>query len=430
MTAARLVAVLCLAAAAAALPARGAAQDTTRVQNVPRSDTARARETTRARDTSSAADTQSRRDTLVAARPFRVCAGGDVTLGTNLDTAWAAAAGRRLRVAFGRSAAPESLVAPLRPMFADADLVLVNVEGAIGRGPVADDPKCSKKSRFCYAFRADPAAAAALRSLGDSGARVVGNVANNHAYDAGADGVDSTVANLARAGVLVTGRDTLATPVPLANGDTIGVLGFYTSAATPDVRDLPAVRRHVARAVATYGTVIVNAHIGAEGAGAQRTRDSTELFLESRIDRGNPVAFARAALDAGATLVIGHGPHVLRAAEWRDDRLVLYSLGNLLTYGPFNVTEPMNRGVVACADVVGRSVLGADLRPTVQLAPGLVAPDPRRRALALIDSLSALDFPSPVPGTGARVNVWGDVLRRPLPAAAAGASAGGQLPRN
>src|SRR5207302_1337531 len=165
---------------------------------------------------------------------------------------------------------------------------------------------------------APPGAAEALRSIGDSNAVVLGNVANNHARDAGNEGVEITIAHLRRARVLVAGADTLATPVVLPGGGTIAVLGFYTSSETPDVRDLAAVRRHVARAVETYGTVIVTAHIGAEGVDAQRTRDSTEYFLESRIDRGNPVAFANAAFDAGATLVLGHGPHVLRAAEWRD----------------------------------------------------------------------------------------------------------------
>jgi hypothetical protein len=207
---------------------------------------------------------------------------------------------------------------------------------------------------------------------------------------------------------LVTGADTLATPIILPGGSTLAVLGFYTSTETPDVRDLAALRRHVARAVEMYRTVVVTAHIGAEGATAQRTGDSTEYFLDSRIDRGNPVAFANAALDAGATLVIGHGPHVLRAAEWRDDRLVLYSIGNLATYGPFNLLEPMNRGVVACADLLERQVIGAELRPTLQLSPGVVVRDPARRALILIDSLSALDFPM----TGVRVDKWGELHRR------------------
>jgi len=373
-----------LALALAAAPAIAAAQDTTAIVVVD--------------------------STPREPRAFRVCAGGDITLGTNLDTAWAKRAARRMRVELGLSDAPAALVAPLRELFSDADLVLLNVETAIGSGP--SKTKCTKHSKNCFAFRGPADAAPALRSLGDSSAVVVGNVANNHARDAGDEGVDTTIAHLQRAGMLVTGADSLATPVMLKDSTVIGVLGFYTSDIQTDARNIPAVYRHVARAVAQFGTVIVTAHIGAEGVAAQRTRDSTELFLESKIDRGNPVQFANAALAGGAALVIAHGPHVLRAAEWRDERLVLYSLGNLATYGPFNLVEPMNRGVVACADLVGARVIGAELRPTVQRAPGVVARDTSGRALTLIDSLSVLDFPV----TGVRVDAWGELQRRLPPA--------------
>lgn len=345
----------------------------------------------------------------VLPRPTRVCAGGDITLGTNLDTVWSRLAERRFRQQFGFAPDPMTLMAPLRQLFGDADVVLLNVETAIGSGPVRS-PKCGPRSKNCYAFRGAPESAPALRSIGDSPAAVVGNVANNHARDAGQEGFDATAAHLVRAGILVTGADTLATRVMLPDSAVLGVIGFHTNEAATDARNLAAVRRHVARAVEHYGTVIVTVHIGAEGVTAQRTGDSTEFFLASRIDRGNPVAFATAAFEAGATLVVGHGPHVLRAAEWRGDRLVLYSLGNLATYGPFNLLEPMNRGVVACVDLSGRRVIGAELRPTVQLAPGLVIRDSTRRALHLIDSLSALDFPV----TGARVDAWGD-LQRAIP---------------
>jgi len=100
---------------------------------------------------------------------------------------------------------------------------------------------------------------------------------------------------------------------------------------------------------------------------------------------------------------------VLRAGEWRGDRLVLYSLGNLLTYGPFRMREPSVRGAVACAviDSVGH-VASAELRPTVQLGAGVLRPDSLRRALKLIDSLSALDFPR----TGVRVDSAGNLLKR------------------
>jgi hypothetical protein len=88
---------------------------------------------------------------------------------------------------------------------------------------------------------------------------------------------------------------------------------------------------------------------------------------------------------------------------------VFYSLGNLLTYGPFSLVEPLNRGALACAvlDEEGR-VLSAQLRSTRQLPPGTVRADETGRAAALADSLSALDFPH----TGARIDpVTGQVLR-------------------
>jgi hypothetical protein len=344
--------------------------------------------------------------------PPRVCAGGDVTLGTNLDTSWVYTPPRRRpgrppppRRRPGSIVAlpdPDSLLAPLRPLLRDADVVLINVEGAIGEGPAPR--KCREGSENCYAFRQPPRAAAAIRRLSDSAA-VIGNLANNHAGDAGPEGLEVTTRHLTSAGVLVTGIDTLATAVVTRGGDTIGVLGFSTSAG-PDPRDLDAVRRHVTRARARFPLVVVTMHMGAEGLDAQRTRDSTELFLG--IDRGNSVAFARAAVASGASLVIGHGPHVMRAAEWVGSALIFYSLGNLVTYGPFAHDEPLNRGAIACATLVpGAGVRDAALRSTVQRSPGFVRPDRSGRAATLVDSLSRLDFPA----TGARLVTEARVTR-------------------
>ena len=341
--------------------------------------------------------------------PFRVCAGGDVTLGTNLDPKWARSAADTLWHSFGIRPDPDSIAPSLKPFLAGADLVLLNVEGAIGSGPAPR--KCGPKSTACFAFRQPPNAAGALRRLADSTVAIVGNVANNHAHDAGPAGRDTTVARLDAAGIRVTGVDTIATAVALASGDTIGVLGFYTDSTTPDARDLRAVRRHVARAAEQFAVVIVTMHLGAEGPTAQRTRNATERFL-TKINRGNPVGFADAAFAGGATLVVGHGPHVLRAAEWRGDRLALYSLGNLLTYGPFKLREPTNRGAVACATIdSARSVSHAELRPTMQVWPGVLLPDSTNRAWTLIDSLSGLDFPR----SGVTVDSTGAVGKRKRP---------------
>ena len=346
-------------------------------------------------------------------RPIRFCAGGDVTLGSNIpivppDTS-----------PLGQLATPlppptpprlpssRRLLSPLRPLVRDADVVLLNVEGAIGEGEVTS--KCGPRSTMCFALRQPPGAATALRALNESAA-IVGNVANNHSRDAGLAGFDTTLAWLARAGVFTTGADTLATPVVTRHGDTIAVLGFATSGiGIPDLRDLEAVRRHVARAAEQYARVVVTMHLGAEGRDAQRTRDTVELYAGG--NRGNPVEFARTAVEAGADLVVGHGPHVMRAMEWRGDALVMYSLGNLVTYGPFSNRPPLDRGAVVCATLDRRGVPShVVMRATRQHGAGWVARDRARRAAFLVDSLSRLDFPR----TGARVRADGQVSRPPV----------------
>jgi hypothetical protein len=381
---------------------------------------------------------------VVACDSVRVCAGGDVTLGTNLDSTWGRIATGVAKGNWRAALIPaDSLISPLRPLFSNADIALVNAEGAFGDDSVSDD-KCSLRVRLrrnahavghvatgartrkrpkaeaqaakppsahCFVLRQPASAAAALRKLGDSSTVVVANVANNHAHDAGDDGFLHSVHLLHQAGLLVTGADTMPTLAVTKRGDTVAVLGF-SAWSSPGVGDLAAVSRLVAAAHARYGRVIVTAHMGAEGASAQRIGDSTEHFVGE--DRGNPVAFAHAAIDAGAWLVIGHGPHVLRAAEWRDSALVFYSLGNLVNYGPFNLAEPRNSGVVVCAtlDSAGAPV-NVMVEPTTQVSEGMVRSDSARRARVLLDSLSGLDFPS----TGATVDSTGAVRRRAVSSA-------------
>src|ERR1051325_9364465 len=97
------------------------------------------------------------RDTVVKvpprtlSTPIRVCAGGDVTLGTNLDPRWAKSAAKRLDSLFSLSADPDSLAPQLAPFVSGANVLLFNFEGAIGAGPV--ERKCGPKSTSCFAFR-------------------------------------------------------------------------------------------------------------------------------------------------------------------------------------------------------------------------------------------------------------------------------------
>ena len=164
----------------------------------------------------------------------------------------------------------------------------------------------------------------------------------------------------------------------------------------------------MARAVGQYHRVIVTMHIGAEGPAARHTRAVGERFAGER--RGNSIAFARAASEAGASLVIGHGPHVLRGIEWLGRTLVAHSLGNLLTYGPFSLRDYNGRAAVLCATLAADgSVTDAVVRPTRQIPPGIVSADPDGLALRDLTELTAADFPR----TGAAIGADGSVTRRP-----------------
>ena len=72
-------------------------------------------------------------------------------------------------------------------------------------------------------------------------------------------------------------------------------------------------------------------HGGAEGSGAQHVPRGDETFLGE--DRGDLRSFARTAVDAGADLVVGSGPHVVRGMEFYKGHLIAYSAGNFVGYG-------------------------------------------------------------------------------------------------
>src|SRR6185295_10709074 len=79
-------------------------------------------------------------------------------------------------------------------------------------------------------------------------------------------------------------------------------------------------------------------HGGAEGAGADHVPKGREKFLGE--DRGDSRAFAHAMVDAGADLLLGHGPHLLRGMELYKGRLIAYSMGNFSSWDTFGLGHP------------------------------------------------------------------------------------------
>ncbi|MDH5571839.1 MAG: CapA family protein, partial [Gammaproteobacteria bacterium] len=111
-------------------------------------------------------------------------------------------------------------------------------------------------------------------------------------------------------------------------------------------------------------------------------------------DRGDSVSFARAVIDSGADLVIGHGPHVPRALEYYKNRLIAYSLGNFCTYWGISVNEAKGLAPILQVelDENGRFLTG-QIVSAIQVRPKGPVPDPQHSAAKLMAELTRTDFP-------------------------------------
>jgi hypothetical protein len=228
------------------------------------------------------------------------------------------------------------------------------------------------------------------------------SVANNHALDFGMEGLDNTLDVLDAAGIEAVGGERVA--VFTIAGKSVAVAGFSYSLRTRYVhplRNVEAAREIVAELKGEYDLVVVSFHGGAEGARAMRVTDAEEEFMGER--RGNVVRFARAVVDAGADLVLGHGPHVPRAIEVYRGKLIAYSLGNFAVYSMFNIKGPSGLGYVLQAELDPETGDVVRFRtPSVALRhPGIPEPDPSGKAEALLRKLSE-EFLAGEPDAAAR----------------------------
>ena len=291
--------------------------------------------------------------------------GGDVTLGSSYG----------LPPNRGRI----ELAAPSRAL-RDATIGAVNYEGTFAPGGAS---KCGGGRANCYAFQAPKQNA---RTLAGAGVDIV-NTANNHAWDYGAIGWHSTRSALTAAGVSAVGAPGEVKVIG-RNGTRVAFVGFSTYPWTNAMADPTMMIKAAAKKA---DIVVAFLHAGAEGADKAHVPHGHETAFGE--DRGDSRAFARAAIDAGADLVLGSGPHVLRGVDLYRKRLIAFSLGNLAGWHNFSTG--------------GRSALSAVL--TIALAPdgrffaGRITPlrldgagvphlDKGRGAVKLVRWLTRADF--------------------------------------
>ena len=209
------------------------------------------------------------------------------------------------------------------PRLRAADIAFGNLECAVsGRG--RPEPKA-------FRFRGRPSS---LRAAGRRGGLDIVTLANNHAGDYGDVALLDTLRHARRSGIATVGagRDArrayrprvmnrLGLKVAFVGYSTILPFDFQAGPSDPGTAwGYPGrVRSGVRRAARKADVVIAAFHWGLERDGRENARER---------------ALAKVALDAGATAVIGHHPHVLQPIRRSGrNRLVAYSLGNFVFTG-------------------------------------------------------------------------------------------------
>jgi len=230
-------------------------------------------------------------------KTFTITVGGDTTLGSTDDL-------RKRDDCFENVANERGygwFFSGLSDLFGSDDMTLVNFEGTL----TEETKKKEKKFNF-----KGPAEYTDILTLGSVEAVTV---ANNHTLDYGNQGRDDTIANLEAAGITVSGNGTLG--VFEKNGVKVGMTGYcfpYKDGKKDISKDVKALRDMGCQ------IVIASFHWGSE---------YREDFT------GEQRSIGRAAIKAGADIVVGHHPHIVQGIEAYEDSYILYSVGNLVFGG-------------------------------------------------------------------------------------------------
>jgi hypothetical protein len=317
---------------------------------------------------------------VIGVTPTPAAAGDSISIAAVGDTMLGSTAqGRGLPVKDGAE-----MISGLTPIISSTDIAFANLEGAMIDG--GTQTKCGPNSKFCYTFSMPTRYA---RYLKEAGFDVV-SLANNHSSDFGAEGRVSTRKAVESVGLLHSGGDVNDVAYMTVKGRKIALLAFAFNPISLNLLDIENSRRVVAEAARKADIVIVSFHGGAEGAVAQHVPRGPETYLGS--PRGDLRAFTHAVIDAGADLLLGHSPHVVRGMEVYKNRLIVYSLGNFAFYRfPFNGPTALSLILETNIGPQGEFLSG-EIHPLIQEGQNGPRPDAKGTVIDVIRQLSKEDF--------------------------------------
>ena len=271
--------------------------------------------------------------------------------------------------------------------FLTGDIVFGNLEGCFLNN--GKSTKCKDTiGNSCFAFRMPERYAGIIKKAGFN----LLSVANNHVGDFGLKGRTRTADILDSLNINYAGL--MSHPFSVFEKDSIkyAFCAFAPNENTVSINKVDSATQLVKRLKAEADIVIVSFHGGAEGAKFEHVTKRTEIFYNE--NRGNVYAFAHAVIDAGADVVLGHGPHVTRAVEVYKNKFIAYSLGNFCTYGMFSLKGPNGIAPLLQLKINSKGdFLFADIISVKQDKINRLTVDTQNGAFKKIKLLTNTDFP-------------------------------------
>ena len=284
-----------------------------------------------------------------------------------------------------------------------ADITVGNLEGTLFDND--GTPKSCNNPNVCYVFRMPLRYATYLKQAGFDYL----SIANNHSNDFGEIGIKETMKNLDNLGIKYSGiKDITESAVLEKDGKKFGFISFSPNSATVKLNDYNYAKKLISELKSKVDIVIVMFHGGAEGANAEHITKRHEIFHGE--DRGNVYEFAHFAIDNGADVIFGQGPHVTRAVELYKNKFISYSGGNFATFGKINVSGSMGIAPIFKIKINNKGdFISGEIIPVRQtyksFGPFI---DSEKLAIKKIISLNKSDFPN---GNGLSITADGKITK-------------------
>lgn len=221
----------------------------------------------------------------------------------------------------------DTIFYPVKP-FLKGDIVFGNLEGVFLDKNIKSE---KNKGDNYFSFRLNESN---VRLIKDAGFTIL-NFNNNHSNDYGEIGKENTKKTLKSVDIKCLSDSSLTI-------DSIAFLSFYLHSKDSCVTWSDSITQMIVKLKTNSKILIVSIHGGREGSNI--VSDTCEKYLGEY--RGNLFEFSHKSIDAGANIVLCHGPHVPRNIEVYKNKIIAHSLGNFCTPFGFKLDNEFGKAII------------------------------------------------------------------------------------